>query len=349
MHIHDCVVVPNFGGFLLHGEYANIDAISELIHPSNRKVSFNQKLNLNDGLLATFMAEELKISYADAIKLIEIELQVFTQQLNELKRLEIAQLGTFILNDTQIIQFIPNSRSNFLMSAFGLQPIQLHSTKSISSSLPIEKSGIQEHKAQANLITPAKVQQKVKRKRSGVWYTLLATFMIVVLLFNAYILLDAYPVAPLNNALSKMNLSLKIDEIFSDKKVEPKQQTVDVKKQEIKVEAVKVMPDMKLDSVQNVAAQETTEEAIPTIEPTINRGDSIYYIVVGAFRHNKKATALSEQLKSNGYSSSDVVKPKNYHFKLVTVGAFANMYEVSTNLTKVQQEIPDAWVCMSIK
>lgn len=357
MYIHDCVVVPNFGGFLLHAEYASIDAISELINPSNRKVSFNQKLNLNDGLLATFMAEELKISYADSIKLIDIELQVFLQKLNDEKRIEIGALGTFILNESNNIQFIPNGRTNFLMSAFGLQPLQLHSNRatSVPSAHPLEKTEVSNDRIINEVKVSKKAPRPSKKKRSGIWYTVLATFMIVVLLFNAYILLETYPVAPLSNALSKMNLSSKFEEFFSSKTSEVKDVKIESPKKEVKVEPNKIITQKPIDSVVSYPEPQVVVEApIQSnienhAESNLNQGDSVYYIVVGAFRHNKKATALSEQLRNNGYNSSEVVKPKKYHFKLVTVGSFSNMNEVSTTLVRVQEEMPDAWVCMSVK
>ncbi len=357
MHTHDCVIVPNFGGFLLHAEYASIDAISELMQPSNRKVSFNQKLNLNDGLLATYIADELKISYADSIKLIDIELKAFLLNLYSEKRIEIGLLGTFILNDSNNFQFIPNGRTNFLMSAFGLQPLQLHANKvsSNSNALPLEKMEAErQRKLNANNITQKEFRTG-KKKRSSIWYTLLATFMIVVLLFNAYILLETYPVLPLSNALSKMNLSINFEKVINPKSIDIKEIKVESPNKEVNVKEPKAISQIMVDSV--VSSQtprvEVETPVVPNIQntssSTINIGDSVYYIIVGAFRHSKRATALSTKLKNNGYEASEVVKPKKFHFKMVTVGSFTNMSEVSKSLIQVQEEMPDAWVCMSVK
>jgi cell division septation protein DedD len=357
MHTHDCVVVPNFGGFLLHAEYANVDAISELMNPSNRKVSFNQKLNLNDGLLATYIADELKISYADSIKLIEIELKAFLLSLNSEKRIEIALLGTFILNDSNNFQFIPNGRTNFLMSAFGLQPLQLCANKGSSNSnaLPLNKM---ESKFERKLNATNKTQKGPRtgiKKGSNIWYTLLATFMIVVLLFNAYILLETYPVEPLSNAISKMNLSANFEEFFATKSIDTKDIKVESLQKEVKLKEHKATSQIKVDSLVAVQASEVDIES--ALHPNtkintsynINIGDSVYYIIVGAFRHSRRATALSTKLKNNGYEASEVVEPKKFHFKMVTIGSFTNMSEVSKSLIQVQEEMPDAWVCMSVK
>ncbi len=351
LHIHDCVVIPNFGGFLLHTEYASIDNITEIIYPKNRIISFNQKLYLNDGLLATYLADEFKISYSDSIKLIDMELRSFNLLISEKKRIEIETLGTFILNNDNIVQFLPNSRSNYLKSSFGLQPLQLNSSTLLDSpiTLPLVKST-------SSIKNEEKIKSIVKnrRKRSGVWYTLLATFMIIVLLFNAYILLDTYPVIPLRNAILKMNLSSKIEEIFTNKSPELKIVPVIVSKKEVISLSDKIVPQVIIDTLLPIINSAIVDEPILTskennITHSVNSGDSIYYIVVGAFRHNKKATVLSTQMKENGYPSSEVVNPHRYRFKLVTVGGFLNMNDVNAMLNNVLEEIPDAWVYRSIK
>jgi len=176
-----------------------------------------------------------------------------------------------------------------------------------------------------------------------------------VLLFNAYILLETYPVLPLSNALSKMNLSINFEKVIKPESIDIKEIKVEYPKKEVNVKAPKAISQIIVDSV--VSSQtprvEVETPVVPNIQntssSTINIGDSVYYIIVGAFRHSKRATALSTKLKNNGYEASEVVKPKKFHFKMVTVGSFTNMSEVSKSLIQVQEEMPDAWVCMSVK
>ena len=70
LYNHNCVVVPNLGGFLAHQHSASIDPVSMVINPPCKTITFNAQLKLNDGLLATKVADYLKISYIDAIKII---------------------------------------------------------------------------------------------------------------------------------------------------------------------------------------------------------------------------------------------------------------------------------------
>jgi cell division septation protein DedD len=176
-----------------------------------------------------------------------------------------------------------------------------------------------------------------------------------VLLFNAYILLETYPVLPLSNALSKMNLSINFEKVINPKSIDIKEIKVESPNKEVNVKEPKAISQIIVDSV--VSSQtprvEVETPVVPNIQntssTTINIGDSVYYIIVGAFRHSKRATALSTKLKNNGYEASEVVKPKKFHFKMVTVGSFTNMSEVSKSLIQVQEKMPDAWVCMSVK
>ena len=50
---HDCVIVPDFGGFVANYAPANVNSINHRFDPPYRKISFNKLLVHNDGLLAS--------------------------------------------------------------------------------------------------------------------------------------------------------------------------------------------------------------------------------------------------------------------------------------------------------
>ena len=96
--------------------------------------------------------------------------------------------------------------------------------------------------------------------------------MIVVLLFNAYILLETYPVAPLNNALSKMNLSSKFEELFNSKNSEMNDLKVVLPKKEVKVVDRKSSPQIKIDS--SVLSQKPLIEVESIVQPNLQNYSS---------------------------------------------------------------------------
>ena len=65
---NDCVIVPNFGGFMAHHVEARYDDKDGSFLPPQRTLGFNPQLVLNDSLLAQSYIEAYDISYPDAIR-----------------------------------------------------------------------------------------------------------------------------------------------------------------------------------------------------------------------------------------------------------------------------------------
>ena len=62
LYRYDCVIVPNFGGFVTNRISARIDADSNTFYPPTKEVGFNSHLTHNDGLLANYIASSENIS-----------------------------------------------------------------------------------------------------------------------------------------------------------------------------------------------------------------------------------------------------------------------------------------------
>ena len=95
LHSNDCVILPNFGAFVLKSKSAYIEE-NEFFPPS-KYVSFNSMLKDNDGLLAKFISEERKISYKKSLKLISDEVKVLNKKLSEDLIFDTEYLGIFEL------------------------------------------------------------------------------------------------------------------------------------------------------------------------------------------------------------------------------------------------------------
>jgi hypothetical protein len=68
---HDCVIVPDFGGFIGNYTPAYIDKDSGMFYPPVKQISFNRNLNHNDGLLVGKISGSAKINYGDSKILVE--------------------------------------------------------------------------------------------------------------------------------------------------------------------------------------------------------------------------------------------------------------------------------------
>ena len=119
LHSNDCVVVPDFGAFVLKSKSAYIEK-NEFFPPS-KYVSFNAMLKDNDGLLAKNISVEKKISYKKSLKLISEEITFFKESLSKDLIIDTNCLGIFELKDNETLIFNPDFSINFDNKAFGLK------------------------------------------------------------------------------------------------------------------------------------------------------------------------------------------------------------------------------------
>ena len=119
LYRYDCVIVPNFGGFVTHRIGAKLNLDSHTFYPPTKQIAFNSHLKHDDGLLTNYLASAEQISFEKAAA--AISLSVLNWQ-NELKSnaFQLDNLGTIVLNEKQQIVFEPTKEINFLTTSFGL-------------------------------------------------------------------------------------------------------------------------------------------------------------------------------------------------------------------------------------
>lgn len=120
LHSNDCVIVPNFGAFVLKSKSAYIKK-NEFFPPS-KYVSFNSMLKDNDGLLAKHISGEKNISYKKSLKLISEEVISFKESLSNDLIIDTESLGIFELKEKETLVFNPDFSINFDNKVFGLKP-----------------------------------------------------------------------------------------------------------------------------------------------------------------------------------------------------------------------------------
>lgn len=146
LYRHDCVIVPNFGGFITNTIGAKIDEATHTFYPPSKQVSFNTHLKHNDGLLVNYIAKTENISFDKASG------KVATTVLNWKKDVQSSTLfldniGQIVLDENKHYIFEPSEDVNYLASAFGL---------SAYNSLAIER-----YQQKVVPIVPASAKSKV--------------------------------------------------------------------------------------------------------------------------------------------------------------------------------------------
>ena len=123
LYDHDCVIVPDFGGFVALYKSAEFGKNGDVMYPPSKGVSFNINLKNNDGLLANALAEKYGLSYNNAVQVIREHVSGYRSTLKEKKRLEISGVGVLYVDKSGNYRFTPQQDRNFLKSSFGLQKI----------------------------------------------------------------------------------------------------------------------------------------------------------------------------------------------------------------------------------
>jgi hypothetical protein len=117
---HDCVIVPDFGGFLCNYASANIDPVKHLFEPPSKRILFNKGLTRNDGLLANHISGKLKLSYTEAVDSITKEVKRYKEELEKDKRLTLDSIGLLYTDDKGSLLFQQDNKLNYLADSFGL-------------------------------------------------------------------------------------------------------------------------------------------------------------------------------------------------------------------------------------
>ncbi len=133
---HNCVIIPEFGGFIANYKPSGFEESRNLISPSSKKVAFNQSLSQNDGLLVNYWAQSQSKSYQDALKDVELFSSFLMEKIRLNKSFDFKSIGTFYLNAENKIIFVPYQGLNFLESSFGLFPVKIKQLNTYSLLYP---------------------------------------------------------------------------------------------------------------------------------------------------------------------------------------------------------------------
>ena len=120
LYRNDCVIVPNFGGFLTEREPAKIHPVSHRFMPPRKSVIFNPRLENNDGLLANAISAAEEIPYKDAVKKLLAEASKVKAALEKGETVELEELGKLVKGLEGNITFVPYEELNLLAESYGL-------------------------------------------------------------------------------------------------------------------------------------------------------------------------------------------------------------------------------------
>lgn len=120
LYDHDCVIIPEFGGLITRYVSARINPVKHTLSPPSKKIAFNEKLILNDGLLISTIAFRDSVSKEDAQQQVAEFVRQAKTTLHQDSKFILRDIGIFKYNAERRIEFEYIESDNLLEASFGL-------------------------------------------------------------------------------------------------------------------------------------------------------------------------------------------------------------------------------------
>ena len=137
---NDCVIVPGFGGFMAHNLAASYDKKNNIYLPPRRTVGFNPRLTMNDSLLAQSYAYCYDISYPEALKRIEHDVDILKNLIEEEGCRTICGIGRIVRMQDGKYDFIPEESGIVTPALYGFEPFEIPVLKQDDNSCQADKA-----------------------------------------------------------------------------------------------------------------------------------------------------------------------------------------------------------------
>lgn len=349
---HDCVIVPELGGFVSNYQPATIHPVQHQFHPPSKNILFNDALKSNDGLLANHIAIQHKISFESAMEKIREFVAEVKQTLGNGETIELNQIGRLSVERSGVISFEQNSRVNYLKNVYGMSSF-------VSPAIR------REAQRTAKVVKPAFTEDQKNRRQNQavtVAFRIAASLAIVVMLGIAGInLFRNTPVDTqesglhttiselINHPVENSGSDMKAEHITEIKNpVETSTISAETSTGDERSTSVKKPVDPGADN-----PEEKTEpaQAAPVIEMIQSGQDAAtsphrkkYHLIAGSFIDEKNAGTLIVKYAQNGFEPTAIGPSPNGYYR-VSIAAYLRKDEALTELEKARRDFdPNIWL-----
>ena len=334
---HDCVVVPQVGGFVTCNAPARYIEEECLFLPPIRTVGFNERMKADDGLLARSYVEAYHCSEAEAKAMLGEQIRDLQQELWETGTYDLGSIGVLSLNEWNDVEFSPCQAGTVCPSYYGLdallfEPLPVGVKEQEERPMP----ALSQTKTQEPHIVPQdgnapmpKEEITIRLKKS--WIQNVAAVAAVVLLF--------FLVSP---DAKNTGLTTGTQAEFTRLMWMPGLQET--------TPGAITLPSENTTEEKSVATEDkaSTAAAQPVPAPEKKNPDAVksgYCVVVASAISEKNARHYVERLHKAGYKEAQVYK-KGHMVRVVFPGyaSEAEAYARMNALSDQSEEFASAWV-----
>jgi len=334
LYSHDCVIVPDFGGFVANYSPARIHPTQHTFSPPSKNISFNKNLKNNDGLLANAIATAEKITFAEAARIITKYVDSCVKTLKSGKKFSIENVGTLYFDVENNLQFEPDAAVNYLLDSFGLTAFQS----------PAIKRGVHiEHEAKFVDRAPVPAKKKINIGK----YVAMAIGGAAVVFAMVWIPLKT-------DILKNANYSaLNPFQAEQGKYIANKGNTSEITSADLSEETEEhgtgsYYLDLTGSGDTVTVAAEAPFEAVAdttaVVQPVAASSSSFdYHVVGGCFSIYENAENYVAELREQNINAS-IIGKNRAGLHVVSLGDYANKEEAMTALYSARGHNPNAWL-----
>ena len=323
---HNCVIIPSFGGFVGNYKGAEIHPTQHIFTAPCKQLVFNKNLTINDGLLANIIVQEEKVTYSEALELIDKDVFKIKHLLSIGEKVELRSIGFLRLDVEKNIQFNPVSLTNYATSSFGLHSFQ---------SSAIQRGSFVSEVGKTFKDRPAvKAKTNLKKYRKYAMFVLPIAILLFLLPFTAVL---------------KDKMQLQTSGFFSSAETnlyQPESYNFNLPLAEIVPLQVIESSEITINTEVTDAAfavAETTKVSTTAVQAATEITSGSFNLISGCFAILENAEKQVEQLKYKNINASIIGKTKNGLYR-VSCGSYSNVNEANQAMISLKTQQTEVWV-----
>lgn len=307
---NDCVIIPDFGGFVAHHACAVYDEQEQIFLPPYRTLGFNPLLTMNDSLLVQQYVQTEDVSYPEALKMIEDEVERIRLSLETIGQYHFEGIGNFTLNEEGKREFTPTASGIVSPKYFGMSFVEINDRKSKEDTVVDETHNDVEVNAETITIRKSTLQ-------------LLAAACVALVLFFTL----PSDLGPLSSQTRQANLD-------SGKWLLKLIPTTEVQNP---------MAEVKKSLAQQESPVADIQPETTSVEPATPNAQSYFTLVLASQVSKKNAADFIDQLQKKGFPQASILEGK---FRRVVYGVFSTQAEAYNKLQQLRSDshFNEAWV-----
>ena len=330
---NDCVIVPDFGGFMTHHIPAHYDSEERLFLPPTRTLGFNSQVHMNDSLLVHSYMTAYDISYPEAMRRIELEVNELRQTLQSEGSYVLNDLGTLTVNAEGNYEFVPVDAGILSPDLYGLGALSVrkrHDKVSMAEQTAVNEKNTEEQTAETGLNLIEFTDNDDTDKAILIKMSWIRNAVAVAAAAIVFFLL-ATPV--MNSNLDSTTMSGLSHQVLY--KLIPQDTNLTPATPVEKAEATTI--DQQADTLKVQASQQI-------VKPETAKATATYTIVLASQVKRNNAEEFVEQLHKSGYKDATIYVYNNVI--RVVLGVYNTQEEAYKKLSSLRriEGFENAWV-----